>query len=54
MPGRLSDIFIDYDVTLDGERFFVRLANKKAYAKGIDVILNGFNPRAARLRIAAK
>jgi len=54
VPGRLSEAYIDYDVTRDGERFLVRLANPDAYAKGIDVILNGFNPRATRLRGAAR
>ena len=48
VPGRLSDAYIDYEVTRDGERFLIRLANPDAYAKGIDVILNGFNPRATR------
>ncbi|MEO5566970.1 MAG: hypothetical protein ABIR92_00670, partial [Gemmatimonadaceae bacterium] len=48
VPGRLGDAYIDYDVTRDGERFLIRLPNPDAHARGIDVILNGFNPRATR------
>jgi hypothetical protein len=54
-PGRnLIASDNDYEVTRDGERFLIRLPNPDAYAKGIDVVLNGFNPRAARTRGAAK
>ncbi len=39
VPGFAT--IVDYDVTRDGQRFVIRVPNPDAYARGIDVILNG-------------
>ena len=45
--------FDDYDATRDGQRILIRLPNRDAYARGIDVVLNWFTvlrnqPQGAR------
>lgn len=52
LPGYA--VIADYDATSDGQRFLIRLPNPDAYARGIDVILNGFTLLRSRPQSGAK